>query len=515
MQVFYAGEDNGVFYFVMEYIDGMDLGRLLGQYVTDGELIPQSDILRIVRAVASALDYAHQRGVIHRDVKPANIMVSADGRIVLADFGLAMDIQQGTMGEIFGTPHYIAPEQARRSADAVPQSDLYSLGVILYEMLTGTVPFDDPSPASLALQHMTQPPPPPREINPALSEETERVLLKVLSKLPADRYQSGSELIWALETSFHPNERSSIIELPPIPAGMQSIPVAQRVANYASMKPTPLQRPEPLAPAATQIAGGEPTRPWWRGIRGLAVGGVVILLIAVGLIILSLIGNEDNKDRPDEDASVALVTEVATEKAGSTPTQPLPTSTQAPEQTQSPAVLATETSAPIVQATTDIPTATVELTQVPTNTLEPTIPPSEVAAPTVMYPNGRHVTLYYNENSLYLHNLSGDRIALGSFAMERLFTSGAISNRFDGVRWAQFFPYVMAQSCASLLMANSSPFLNPGQCQSNNAEVWATRGLSLDFWTPQTDSTQFRVLWNNEEVARCEIAAGTCEVFLP
>jgi serine/threonine protein kinase len=157
VQVYYADVEDGLYYFAMEYIEGPDLSELMFQYIEKGELMLYDGVLHIGRAIASALDYAHQRGVIHRDVKPSNVLVARDQRVVLTDFGLAMDVQEDTLGETFGTPHYIAPEQARRSADAVPQSDLYSLGVILYEMLTGTVPFDDPSPASLALQHLTLP----------------------------------------------------------------------------------------------------------------------------------------------------------------------------------------------------------------------------------------------------------------------------------------------------------------------------------------------------------------------
>ena len=99
--------------------------------------ISYDDVLLVGRAVANALDYAHQEGVIHRDVKPSNVMVTNKGRVILTDFGLAMDVYQGSLGEVLGSPHYISPEQARSSADAVPQSDLYSLGVMLYEMLTG------------------------------------------------------------------------------------------------------------------------------------------------------------------------------------------------------------------------------------------------------------------------------------------------------------------------------------------------------------------------------------------
>jgi serine/threonine protein kinase len=198
VQVYYADDEDDLYYFVMEYIDGQDLSELIAEYKAKNELMPHEEILRIGKAFAEALDYIHEQGVIHRDVKPSNVMVAHDGRVVLTDFGLAMSVEQGSLGEVFGSSHYVAPEQARRSADAVPQSDLYSLGVILYEMLTGIVPFDDPSPTAVAVQHITLMPPPPREINLNLNEETEVVLLKALSKSPHERYQTGQELIDAL-----------------------------------------------------------------------------------------------------------------------------------------------------------------------------------------------------------------------------------------------------------------------------------------------------------------------------
>lgn len=202
IQIYYADDDGQLYYFVMEYIDGIDLGKLMSQHSNRGELIPCEEVLRIGRAVADALDYAHQRGVIHRDVKPANVLIANDGRVVLTDFGLVLDIEQGSRGEVFGSSHYIAPEQARRSTDAVPQSDLYALGVILYEMLTGKVPFDDPSPTTVALQHLTLEPPPPREINPNLGAQIEAVLLKALSKSPHKRYQTARALMDTLEKAI-------------------------------------------------------------------------------------------------------------------------------------------------------------------------------------------------------------------------------------------------------------------------------------------------------------------------
>jgi serine/threonine protein kinase len=182
----------------MEYVQA-DLGQLIHLYTQRGELLPYEDVIRIGRAVSEALDYAHERGAVHRDVKPSNVLVAQDGRILLTDFGLVMQVDKKTRGEVFGSPHYIAPEQARRSAGAVPQSDLYSLGVVLYELLVGRLPFDDPSPAALALKHIGEPPPPPRQLNPDLSPAVEAVLLKALRKAPEERFQTGSELIYALE----------------------------------------------------------------------------------------------------------------------------------------------------------------------------------------------------------------------------------------------------------------------------------------------------------------------------
>jgi serine/threonine protein kinase len=201
-QIYQAGRENDYYFYAMEYIQGMDLEELLRRYEQKGELLPLEDVLLIGGAVAAALDYAHKKGAVHRDVKPSNILIAEDERILLTDFGLVLEVDKGTRGEVFGSPHYIAPEQARSSAEAVPQSDLYALGVILYELLVGRLPFDDPSPAALALKHMSMEPPTPRRINPDLSDDLEAVLLKALRKQPRERFSSGKELIDALEKAI-------------------------------------------------------------------------------------------------------------------------------------------------------------------------------------------------------------------------------------------------------------------------------------------------------------------------
>lgn len=264
IQIYYADDEDGFYYFVMEYIDGADLGQLMAQYAARGELIPPTEVLRLGGAVAAALDYAHQQNVIHRDVKPSNVMVARDGRVVLTDFGLALDVAMGSLGEVFGSSRYIAPEQARRSADAIPQSDLYALGVILYELLTGQVPFNDPSPTAVALQHITSPPPPPRQINPKLSPTVEAVLLKALHKSPHERYQSGAELLDALAAALQMSQTTLAgpveLSMPAPPADRPTGPAGVE-AVAATASPQELSQIAESAAPAQQTAAGAAARP--------------------------------------------------------------------------------------------------------------------------------------------------------------------------------------------------------------------------------------------------------------
>jgi serine/threonine protein kinase len=202
VRLYRYGEAKGILYMAMQYVEGSDLATELEHYQRTGEIVPLEDTRRLVRQVCLALDYAHSKGVIHRDIKPANILLNKEGDAILTDFGLALLTQEGTIGEIFGSPHYIAPEQAISSAGAVPQSDFYSVGVILYEMFTGIVPFDADSALSIAMLHVTEPPRPPREIRPDLSPALEAVILKCLAKAPQDRYPNGAALAAAVEQAL-------------------------------------------------------------------------------------------------------------------------------------------------------------------------------------------------------------------------------------------------------------------------------------------------------------------------
>jgi len=193
--VYDVGEVEGVHFIAMQYIPG----RTVKEMAEEKPFSPET-ALEIVRQVAAALDYAHQRDFIHRDVKPSNIVVTEEGRAYLTDFGLVKGLAWATLstsGGVMGTPHYISPEMAE-GEEVDWRTDLYSLGVVLYEMLTGKVPFDTPTPMAVLRAHADKQPPRPRELNPGLSEALEAVLLKALAKKREERYQSGGEIVQAL-----------------------------------------------------------------------------------------------------------------------------------------------------------------------------------------------------------------------------------------------------------------------------------------------------------------------------
>lgn len=201
------GHQDNLYYMAMDYIDGPDLNWLLKEYRHSQEAMPYQTILKIASKVAEALDYAHRKGVIHRDIKPSNIMMDGEENAIITDFGLALMTSEGTLGSTFGSPHYIAPEQAVSSANVVPQSDLYALGVIIYEMLTGRVPFSEGTAMQIAMAHISEPPPALIAINPDINPAFEPVLNRILSKRPQERYESGSKFIQALRIAVRTAEK--------------------------------------------------------------------------------------------------------------------------------------------------------------------------------------------------------------------------------------------------------------------------------------------------------------------
>jgi len=199
--IYEAGTLEGVAYITMEYLEGQTLAGL----IREEESLTPSRILKIASQVASALDYAHSKGLVHRDIKPSNIMIAAGDHVTVTDFGIAKAAAATaltTTGKIFGTPEYMSPEQAmgRRELDA--RSDNYSLGVVVYQMFAGKVPFSGETPLGVMRCHVDEPPPPPSQINPAITPTVEAVLLKALSKEREKRYQRAGDTALALEAAL-------------------------------------------------------------------------------------------------------------------------------------------------------------------------------------------------------------------------------------------------------------------------------------------------------------------------
>jgi serine/threonine protein kinase len=384
VQIHDFGKYHSGYYMVMEFIDGSDLAVQLRQHrATQKTLLPKDKIIRIVGDVAAALDYAHNQGVVHRDVKPSNIMISQDGQSILTDFGLVMLLSQqsqATMGSTFGTPHYVAPEQAISSAAAVTASDIYSLGVILYEMATGQLPFDDESPLSVALKHVSELPTPPSLLNTDLPREVEKVTLKALSKEPVDRFTSAGEMALALKIAWDasPNGEPDQASFSPVlPVGVP--PVAEvpsiTLPNAAAITPVPATSEVPQEGVLAPSEKKSPLPGWWPLALIVTVG------IIVGAVMLLLFNNGESSTAANGSPVAAVNAEVAaTATATSTPTPTAtatltpvpPTDTPPPTPTATPSP--TDTSAPTA-------TSTSTFTPEPTATATPTPSPLPTATP--------------------------------------------------------------------------------------------------------------------------------------
>ncbi|MPZ13209.1 MAG: protein kinase [Chloroflexi bacterium] len=191
VDVYDVGTEGGNHFIVMQLVEGKSAKDLIRR----GEATVDMSI-DIGVQIATALDYAHRAGMVHRDVKPHNILVSSEGAAKLVDFGIAVARGSASLteaGSVLGTAHYLSPEQAR-GAPATPASDLYSLGVVLYEIATGRLPFEGESAIEIATKHVTQPPPPPSRFNPAVPPSVERAILHAMEKDPGRRPSTGAEL---------------------------------------------------------------------------------------------------------------------------------------------------------------------------------------------------------------------------------------------------------------------------------------------------------------------------------
>jgi serine/threonine protein kinase len=270
--IYQYGEQDGVYFLAMKLVKGKDLAQELKRLKRAGHKMDVRRGLFILEQVASALDYAHAAGVVHRDIKPSNILLDDDDKAILTDFGLVLRASaETTLGTAFGTPRYIAPEQAISSNKAVPQSDIYALGIILYEILCGETPFGGESPVEIALSHISDTPPPPRSKDRNIPETVEREILKALDKEPEKRHRTAVEFIGAVRKAYGLTTQ----EMPALP-----VPDARPSSKTAAAVPTAarsgsaLLKPSPVRSRASR----KPIL--------LMVAFVVLLAIVAGLVIL-------------------------------------------------------------------------------------------------------------------------------------------------------------------------------------------------------------------------------------
>jgi eukaryotic-like serine/threonine-protein kinase len=270
--VYDTGSEDGTHFIVMEYVDGRTLKDVIR---AEGPLYPDR-AAEIAADVCSALAAAHARGLIHRDIKPGNVMLTPDGKVKVMDFGIARATTSETITQtaaVVGTAQYISPEQAQgQTVDY--RSDLYSVGCCLYEMLTGTIPFTGATPVAIAYRHVREDPNPPRQLNPDVPPPLEAICLKAMAKLPDNRYQTAAEFQDDLER-FRAGRPVLATPLLDPAAATQALPRGEGAVDPTAMLGGPV-----AADRTTRYAEPEEE-------RRTSVGWIVVSLLALVLVGLA------------------------------------------------------------------------------------------------------------------------------------------------------------------------------------------------------------------------------------
>lgn len=317
VNVYDWGQDEGIHYMVMEYVRGSDLKTA----ITQRGAINQRKVAEIGAQVCKALSVAHNQDIIHRDIKPQNIMVQPDGNVKVMDFGIARaknSMKQQTSA-VLGTAHYISPEQAQ-GKELTPASDIYSLGVVLYEAATGKLPFDGPDSVSVAMKQVSDAPVPPREVNPDLDPNLEAIILRALEKDPAARFATVNDMKHALndylagrpvsldDDATHVMSNGTFV--PPISNAAGATSVMQPLASDGS--------PVSGAPSVMRAVDEEEQAKHKKRRNAVIVAIIAAVALLVAAIAFALSGMNGSSMVPDVTGQTAQQAEATLKSAGYT-----------------------------------------------------------------------------------------------------------------------------------------------------------------------------------------------------
>ena len=323
IQVHDFGEDKGFMYIVMELVTNGTLSDRMTRKMA------LTEVMSVIVPLAAALDYAHGRGIIHRDIKPNNVLMAEDDRLVLSDFGLAKVLEASVAitkaDSAMGTPEYMAPEQAL-GRDIDKRADLYSLGIMIYQMLLGQTPFRGDTPSTTLLAHIHSPVPLPSSVEPDFDRKLESTVIKALAKDPNDRFQSSADLVKALSATAPAPETEALEDSPESAATIVDAPAM----TVESDESTVVRRP-----------GGRRIPAWVAGVGGVAV---------VSAVIAALVFMVGGGDVPDESTTLDSVDPTGPQSALASEEGP-PTSAAAEESSAQPVVSAEPSVGHIVYST--------------------------------------------------------------------------------------------------------------------------------------------------------------------